>query len=189
MANFKIGVPQHVRDELAKDRANINLEISGGTLPDYPTFVNNLKKGMNTPAEELHHATTGMSGEAGELLDISKKVWIYNKTLDLAHLIEELGDLRFYYQGALNMIGLTDEDIRTQNMKKLRVRYASGSYTDAQANARADKAPLSAEGAKGTGKPEPRRFLGQPELTPAAQAAAQRQREGDPDEVGETSHE
>lgn len=151
MSNFSIKVPQAALDSLQNQREEIvNLQTMQ-KLPYYNQFVKNLMKGMNTPAEELHHAATGIAGEAGEILDISKKVWVYNKELDLNHVFEELGDLRFYYQAMLNLFGLSDEDIVGHNMTKLRKRYASGAYSDAQANARADKNPALAEN---------RRFMG-----------------------------
>jgi hypothetical protein len=49
-------------------------------------------------ARMWHHAT-GISGEAGELLDAIKKVMIYNKPLDRENVIEELGDLEWYMEG------------------------------------------------------------------------------------------
>lgn len=105
----------------------------------YDNFVEGLMKGMATPADELLHATVGMSGEAGELLDAAKKVWVYNKPLDVTNVVEELGDLRFYYQALLNMLNLTDEQVRAYNVRKLLKRYPGGVYTDAAAQARADK--------------------------------------------------
>jgi len=161
MAQFKISLPIEYRRGLDSDLVQVAREHQQDAIPPYPEFVNNLMKTMATPAEELHHACTGMSGEAGEALDVSKKVWVYGKELDVAHLIEELGDLRFYYQATLNMLGLTDDHIRAQNVKKLRVRYAEGKYSDAAAIARADKVGLSAAGAKGDGSKQPRKFIGQ----------------------------
>lgn len=165
MANHKIPLPTDFRDVLSKQVTDIARDQLEGRLPEYRVFVNNLFKAHDLASEELIHATIGMSGEAGELLDISKKVWVYGKELDLAHLVEELGDLRFYYQATLNMFGLTDDDIRAANMVKLRKRYAEGVYSDKAAIARADKQPqpLSADGTKGTRaeEPIPRKFMGQ----------------------------
>lgn len=156
MAKFKIPVPDDVYTMAMQGVKWMNGQVADGTLPKYPVFVNNLMKDMPTTADEMHHACTGIAGEAGELLDLSKKVWANNKPLDLAHLIEELGDLRFYYQALLNMVQLSDEEVQAQNMIKLNKRYASGAYSDAQAQARADKVP-------GDG----RKFFGKPEANPA----------------------
>lgn len=190
MAQFTIKMPQDLLDLLNGQVKDVALAQQNGELPAYPLFNRNLMKNMNTPAEELHHAATGISGEAGEILDISKKVWVYNKALDVPHMIEELGDLRFYYQSMLALFNLTDDQIVASNMVKLRKRYADGKYSDAQANARADKNPaaegISSSGSTGTAQPAPRKFLGQPvDLPPAAQAAAARQEGSDPDNIGE----
>jgi len=77
--------------------------------------------------------------------------------VDVAHIIEEMGDLRWYYQAMLNTLGLTDEDIQAANTVKLMKRYPSGVYSNQQAIERADKAP-----------PEPgsaRSFIGKPAKT------------------------
>lgn len=164
MANHTIKIRGDVMFLLCQATNKIKDSMEAGSLPNYPTFVDRLFKGMNTVAEEAHHAATGMSGEAGEILDQTKKVWIYGKEFDIAHLVEEMGDLRFYYQAMLNLLGMTDADIVAQNVIKLSKRYSEGVYSDKAAIERKDKqpAPISAEGGKGTGEAEPRRFMGQP---------------------------
>lgn len=90
----------------------------------------------------LLHMTMGISGEAGELLDAIKKVVIYGKPLDITNIIEELGDLEFYLEGLRQGLDITREETLDANKcKLLGKRYASGSYSDAQAIDRADKAP------------------------------------------------
>ena len=89
-------------------------------------------------AHSLHMAV-GISGEAGELLDAVKKAAVYNKPLDRANVIEELGDLEFYMEGLRQGLGITREETLAGNIAKLSVRYAGLQYTDAAAQARADK--------------------------------------------------
>ena len=89
-------------------------------------------------AHNLHMAV-GVSGEAGELLDAIKKYTVYNKPLDLENVIEELGDLEFYMEGLRQGLGITREETLKMNYNKLSVRYSSGSYSDKQAQERADK--------------------------------------------------
>lgn len=165
MAQFIVQIPDETKNNLIDGVIKIGGLQARKDLPSYEQFVHNLAKTMPTMQEEAHHAGTGMAGEGGEILDITKKLWVYGKELDQAtieHLIEELGDSRFYYQALLNLLQITDEEIVASNMIKLRMRYETGFYSDAQALARADKqpAPLSAEGAKGTAKAEPRKFMG-----------------------------
>lgn len=116
---------------------------------DVQALVKLLQQANDSPEGSMLHAAVGCAGEGGELLDWVKKVAVYGKpwmqTSDegqstLAHIIEEMGDFRFYYQKILNMLDMTDEDIRRHNMVKLLKRYASGTYSDAAALARADKA-------------------------------------------------
>ena len=91
--------------------------------------------------EKMHtiHMAVGVSGESGELLDAVKKYVIYNKELDRVNVIEELGDLEFYMEGLRQGLGITREETIGANIAKLGVRYSSGSYSDQQAQARADK--------------------------------------------------
>ena len=81
----------------------------------------------------------GVSGESGELLDAIKKATIYRKPIDMDNVIEELGDLEFYMEGLRQGLGITREQTLEANIKKLSVRYASLSYSDQQAQDRADK--------------------------------------------------
>lgn len=85
------------------------------------------------------HAVVGISGEAGELLDAVKKETMYNKKPDLENIIEELGDLEFYMEALRQAYNITREQTIQANIAKLGVRYSSGTYSDKQAQDRADK--------------------------------------------------
>ena len=82
----------------------------------------------------------GVSGEAGELLDAIKKFAIYNKTLDIDNVVEELGDIEFYLAMIRRTLGIHREVTLRHNITKLLKRYPAG-YTDMAAQLRADKAP------------------------------------------------
>ena len=88
-------------------------------------------------AHNLHMAI-GIAGESGELLDAIKKAAIYNKPIDRENVIEELGDLEFYMEGLRQGVGVTREDVLSQNIAKLNIRYGA-KYSDEAAKARADK--------------------------------------------------
>lgn len=103
---------------------------------------------------DLMHAVMGIAGEAGELLDAIKKLVIYNKPLgekELENIIEELGDLEFYMQQLRNnkLVLTTRLATLAANYHKLANkktgRYASGSYSDKQAQDRLDKAEEATE--------------------------------------------
>lgn len=92
-------------------------------------------------AEQAHilHMAVGVSGEAGELLDAVKKHTVYQKPLDVANIIEELGDLEFYMAGLRDVLGIAREETLRANMEKLRKRYPQGNYSNQSAQLRADK--------------------------------------------------
>jgi NTP pyrophosphatase (non-canonical NTP hydrolase) len=107
----------------------------------YADFVK-LRFKAETP-DTLHvgallHAAVGIAGEAGELLDAVKKTWVYERPLDIANLVEELGDLEFYMQAMRAELGITREQVLEANVQKLLKRYPTG-YTNEAAIARADK--------------------------------------------------
>ena len=81
----------------------------------------------------------GVASEAGELLDALKKAIIYQRPLDRQNVVEEIGDIRFYLAGLMNELGITEMDILEACNAKLAKRYASGGYSDQQAQDRADK--------------------------------------------------
>jgi len=106
---------------------------------DYEDFVDRLFQKRRANGDGLLHAAIGIAGEAGEILDAVKKRWVYGKELDREHLIEELGDLIYYYQMMCIVLNI-DADVPVQhNIDKLQKRYPNG-YSDAAAIARADKA-------------------------------------------------
>lgn len=103
-----------------------------------------------TPLQaHLLHMAAGASTEANELLDAIKAHTIYQKPLDLDNVIEELGDLEFFMEGLRDALGIQREVTLAHNMKKLSKRYSSGSFSNAEAQNRADKAedPLKGVGA------------------------------------------
>jgi NTP pyrophosphatase (non-canonical NTP hydrolase) len=87
----------------------------------------------------LNHMCLGIAGEVGELIDCVKKHTIYGKPLDLANLMEEVGDLLFYTVGILNLTGMNMFECMAHNQAKLAERYKNHVYSDQAAIDRADK--------------------------------------------------
>lgn len=113
---------------------------------NYSEFVAALVKSPNQIVEEMTphkahimHMAIGVAGEAGELMDAIKKCAIYNKEVDINNVIEELGDLEFFMEGLRQCTGITREQTIEHNVAKLSKRYSSGSYSNKQAQERADK--------------------------------------------------
>ena len=122
-------------------------KIDPTTPAGYVEFVKSRTKDMGGVTLDLHHATTGLCGEAGEALDVTKKMWVYNQSLmtknkngitHAEHLKEEAGDILFYLQMLCNHMGWRMQDLRDHNVAKLTKRYREG-YSDAAAMERADK--------------------------------------------------
>lgn len=106
---------------------------------EYSDFVQNLMKDMGSKEGNLVHDALGIAGESGEVVDLIKKHYAYDKPLDTEKLIEEIGDLLFYIQSLCNHLGIPPDFIIKRNMEKLRARYHTGQYSDTQAISRADK--------------------------------------------------
>lgn len=120
---------------------------ANGSAVSYHAFVESKVKDPMAIMDSLYpdkmnliHMAMGVAGEAGELLDAIKKHAVYNKPLDLANVVEELGDLCFYIQGIQNILCISDNEILTANADKLCKRYKDG-YSDKAAQERADKIP------------------------------------------------
>ncbi len=93
-------------------------------------------------AEDCHlwHMTTLLVGESGEFSEGIKKHVVYGKPIDRVNALEELGDIEFALNALREIFGFTREEVLQANIDKLSKRYSSGSYSDAQAQTRADKA-------------------------------------------------
>jgi NTP pyrophosphatase (non-canonical NTP hydrolase) len=111
------------------------------TTVRYDQFVKNLLKADTDPMMKIH-AAVGVAGEAGELLDAIKKVYIYGQALTQDHLtniVEELGDLEFYMQAMRNLFGLDRQAILNVNAQKLSKRYRQLTFTTQESVDRRDK--------------------------------------------------
>lgn len=71
-------------------------------------------------------AALGIAGEAGEIADAIKKRRFQDHQDPPGFLLEELGDLFFYFTLMLEAQGYTLDDVITQNQLKLDTRYPNG---------------------------------------------------------------
>ncbi len=108
------------------------------TNAEYAAFVDGLFVNRREGQDGIMHAAIGVAGEAGEILDAVKKMWVYNQPLDRKNIIEELGDIEYYLQALRSVLYISRDSVIDLNVAKLRKRYPHG-YTDAAAKARADK--------------------------------------------------
>lgn len=82
----------------------------------------------------LLHGVIGACTEVGELQDQVKKHWIYGKTLDRTNILEEIGDICWYLNIALDAYGLSWSDCFERNIAKLSKRYPDKFSSDAALN-------------------------------------------------------
>ena len=85
------------------------------------------------------HGLLGLSGEAGECIDIYKKFLFQGHDLDREHLAEELGDVAWYLVLCADSIGYSLTDIFEMNVKKLNERYPNGFDSERSINRDGDK--------------------------------------------------
>ena len=87
------------------------------------------KKGANI--ERLLTAGVGLNAEAGEFLEIVKKMVFQGKPWDETnreHLVIELGDVIWYAANACMALGISFEDVVARNVTKLEKRYPGGQF-------------------------------------------------------------
>lgn len=71
----------------------------------------------------LSHAAIGLCTEVGEFQDLLKKKLMYGKEIEKSKLVDELGDILWYFGVACNVLGVSFEEIMEKNWKKLSTRY------------------------------------------------------------------
>ena len=78
------------------------------------------------PNEHITNAALGLTGEAGEVAEIVKKAMFQGHSLNRDKIAEELGDVMFYVAYMVDTIGMTLDQIMSQNVTKRRNRYPDG---------------------------------------------------------------
>ena len=87
------------------------------------------QKGANI--ERLLTAGVGMNAEAGEFLEIIKKMLFQGKPWNQdnkEHLIIELGDVMWYITQACIALGVSLDEVISGNVDKLMKRYPGGNF-------------------------------------------------------------
>lgn len=98
------------------------------TLKQYSEFRKKTKK--NAIVDRIEYLGLGVAGESGEVADAIKKYLRERDTctskefMTLTHnIIEELGDVMWYWIGLCEYLGVTPEHVMDLNKKKLTKRY------------------------------------------------------------------
>ena len=80
----------------------------------------------DTVGDKIENGCMGLNGEAGECIDLLKKVRFQGHELDREKMIEELGDVLWYCAELACGLGVTLEEVAQRNIDKLRRRYPEG---------------------------------------------------------------
>ena len=88
-------------------------------------------------SEAMSNCAMGIAGESGEVCDLIKKVQFHGRPFDKEKLLNELGDVRFYMEWLLLLIGSSLEEVETSNTNKLLKRYPDG-FSAKDSSARVD---------------------------------------------------
>ena len=78
---------------------------------------------LTEQALHAHLATTGLATRGGIFADRIKKLALHNRPLDRDKVVEELGDVLWYFQLACLTFDIPVEEIARENVKKLVLRY------------------------------------------------------------------
>lgn len=125
------------REEALEELGDLKFYVQAARnhLPDWPATSSMY------PATQFL-AQLGAEVLACELLDFAKKLWIYEKELTepiAKAMLVDLAGISYALEIITSQLGFTDEQVELYNRKKLLTRYEGGVYTDAGAQARADK--------------------------------------------------
>jgi len=78
---------------------------------------------LSNEQEDIQHMLFGMMTELGELVDSYKKHYAYGKELDMINVMEEMGDIMWYWANMCNITGINAEASLQINIDKLKARY------------------------------------------------------------------
>ena len=103
------------------------------TEEKYREFVLS-KVSRQTKSDPIVAGALGLAGEAGEVADLIKKYTFHNHKLATEEVMEELGDLFFYFTLMMHTLETNLETIMEMNMEKLEARYPEGFKTERSMN-------------------------------------------------------
>lgn len=83
----------------------------------------NHAKKCKTWDDHVTNAVLGLGGEAGEIVDLHKKMFFHKDKDRHNELVNELGDLFYYLAKLLQLHGITMEECLAANKSKLFERY------------------------------------------------------------------
>lgn len=95
------------------------------TLNDYQKAAERTS-GNLTSWDKIRNGCYGLNGEAGECIDLIKKVEFQNHDFEPLKLLDELSDVLWYVVETATGLGYTLNDVAYHNISKLENRYPKG---------------------------------------------------------------
>ena len=90
-----------------------------------------------TAKDQMSQRDTHMSwslaiaGEAGELANLTKKVFVHGHAYDQDRVVDELGDILWYIAVYADALGVPLSEVAERNLAKVARRYPNGFSTEA----------------------------------------------------------
>lgn len=109
-----------------------------GIILDWDALHEQSRNNIISPDAAIQHAAS-IAVHGSQVLDTVKKAALYNKALDVELLTNQLSALAVSMLTLALMFGLSRGECLNANIIKLSKRYSSLSYSDQQAQDRADK--------------------------------------------------
>ena len=94
-------------------------------------YIGDGEHGPDVNVPLLITACLGLAAEAGEFIEIPKKILFQGKPLtedNLFHMKRELGDVMWYWINACRALNLDPNDVIAENVNKLKARYPGGEF-------------------------------------------------------------
>jgi NTP pyrophosphatase (non-canonical NTP hydrolase) len=108
-------------------------KVTSPASSDKDAFVSRIQE-LEDGGLEIHRLLTGavgISAEAGEFMEIVKKIIFQGKPANednIEHLKIELGDILWYVAQACLALDISLEELTDMNIKKLSKRYPEGTF-------------------------------------------------------------
>lgn len=96
--------------------------------------IANLEGKQMINPEDLICGAMGLNGEAGEVVDLLKKIVFHGHKFNKEDMIKELGDVLWYVALICDSLGISMEEVMTKNIEKLMQRYPDGFTEEASIN-------------------------------------------------------
>jgi len=102
---------------------NVGTEAMYDHLENVVNKTWNFSGRLQTQKDHVLNAVMGLAGEAGEVLDLHKKLYFHTPKERSEELKLELGDVAYYFLKIIDLYGFSLEEILAINREKLGKRY------------------------------------------------------------------